>query len=517
MTTRQWMVCVACVLVTTWAVACQKTPEAEKAEHEQASENASSEEGGGEGAGEEGSAEGSAEAGEEGGAEAEGDEAAANEGSKAPDVVALSPEEVAALKAEKQTEVEEWPLSDPRPQDVYKTTSCSIYMGNIDSRIGGLENGLENQPENVEFQRSLAEHIYFKGQVLGSLALMADGQKRVEAILEANPDDVDTLLLHAQIMQSLHVVEAAQASLDKVATLDPENAALGSQQHALDFMSGANLEAVLESKKVAYEQGTTFDNYVSAAQAYEYLGEFTLADRYYGLAERFFEGVAPIPLAWLNVQRGLMAMHSGDYEGAAKFFRAGYERCAEYPMAAEHLAEIEGRLGNTERAIELYEAVVAQTQNPEFIGALAEIYLEQGKEAEAQALIEEADKTNRGLIETYPEAMYWHASDFYLGLGEDPALALEMLEKNFALRPNANAHQALAEAQLANDKLAEATKTVEAMMALPAEFAEKYWTAARVALLNGDAETAAKHEARARELNPLIEEFEDPLPQPAAP
>jgi len=416
----------------------------------------------------------------------------------------------AKLDAEKAATKGDWPLGKPRTQKELRTTSCKIYLGNLEARLRSAEKLVEKHPDHIPTHVDLAVRTFGLGQIRGDLDQMQRGVELLDAVLEEHPDQVGALLQRARMHQSLHRFGAAREDLERAAELEPKNARVAARERELAFATSPTPE-VLEAMQSAYEDGATYDNYVTAAKAHLYVGNDPLADRYFGLAERSFRGVAPIPLAWLNVQRGLMAMHNGDDERAHTFFEVGYERCPEYPMAAEHLAEIEGRLGNTERAVELYEAVIEATDEPEFMAALADVHREAGRADAADALIERADARYRALLKKHPEAMYWHAAGFFLGSGEDPELARKLLEKNLALRPNARSYQALAEAQLATGDVEAAAASIEAALKRPGEFAEKYWTAARVATARGNAKQAAVHATKARELNPEIEDHEGPL------
>lgn len=357
-----------------------------------------------------------------------------------------------------------------------------------------------------------AEARFAHAQMLGSIERIADAIALLDTALEQHPEHAPTRLARARMLLSLHRFDDARADLEQVERTAPDTPELPKLRQQADFEQGKDLDTHLERMLAAIQSSKDFDSFVAAATARELLGQYALAARLYGQAERVFPDVAPIPLAWLSVQRGLMAMHTGDYPRAQRFFANAYERCPDFPMAAEHLAEIEGRLGNTARAIELYEAVIEQTDNPEFMAALGELLLDTGGDAaRARALFERADKRNRELIERFPEAFSGHGADFYLGPGNDPALALDLLARNHSLRPTPHAKQALAEALLANDKLDDAHARITEALATRVEFAEKHWTAARIALARGDHAAAEEHAARARQLNPRIEDLEGPL------
>jgi tetratricopeptide (TPR) repeat protein len=410
------------------------------------------------------------------------------------------------------------PLTQPLPIDVSKTTSCELFLSNLDHKLSALKRRYQRQPTAPQAVVGYASQLYARGQIYGDLDEVAQALKIVETGLKTSPNAVKLRLLRAQIASTLHRVDITRRELNWIRSLFvkppyPQGVTLElirTIRADLELETGQNVAAHLSKMEREY-QSLSFDGFVRAARAREQKGQVTLAQRYYGQAERHFTDVAPIPIAWLNVQRGLMAMHSGDFKSAHVFFKTAYTRCPQYPMAAEHLAEIEGRLGHFERSVELYKSVIQQTQNPEFMVALAELYLEHKREADAQALIKKARTRFDALERRYPNAMSGHVADFFLGLGEAPSRALKLLLRNYKLRPNARSAQVLADALISAQRLQEATPLVKQTLESPIEFAEKHWTAARLALALGQKELALKHQARARTLNPRIVEFEGEL------
>ena len=410
------------------------------------------------------------------------------------------------------------PLTRPLPIEMLKTTSCELFLSNLDHKLSALKRRYQRQPTVPQALVGYASQLYARGQIYGDLDEVAQALKIVETGLKTSPNAVKLRLLRAQIASTLHRVDITRRELNWIQALFakppyPQGVALEliqTMRADLELETGQNVAAHLSKMERGY-QSLSFDGFVRAARAREQKGQVTLAQRYYGQAERHFKDVAPIPIAWLNVQRGLMAMHSGDFKSAQLFFKTAYSRCPQYPMAAEHLAEIEGRLGHFERSVELYQSVIRQTQNPEFMAALAEIYLEHKRQADAQALIEHARKRFDALERRYPNAMSGHAADFFLGLGEAPSRGLKLLLRNYKLRPNARAAQMLADALISAQRLQEASPLVKQSLESPIEFAEKHWTAARLALVLGQRERSLKHQARARTLNPRIVEFEGDL------
>jgi tetratricopeptide (TPR) repeat protein len=412
----------------------------------------------------------------------------------------------------------QYPLTQPLPAHALKTTNCDLFLRNLESRLKSLKTIYDRDPKQPKSLVGYAATLYARAQLysdLEGIAQVASLIDHIDQALRIHPKHDKLHMLRAQVAMTLHQLPRASQELDWLeANLSPQSRLrreMRSTRRELDLQRGARLEQHLKEMERGYQRAD-YQGYLLAARARELRGQVSLAQRYYGQAERRFRDVAPIPLAWLNVQRGLMAMHSGDFKAARTFFRAGYERCPRYPMAAEHLAEIEGRLGDLKRASELYETVVKQTQHPEFMAALAEIYLERGMKAESRDLVRRADERFRALNALIPEAVSGHAADFYLGLGASPEYALKLLKRDHQLRPNTHTRQALADALIERGELKEASRLVALTLKSPVHFAEKYWTATRLALAQKRTQEARQYKKRALSLNPKITELEGDLP-----
>jgi tetratricopeptide (TPR) repeat protein len=175
-----------------------------------------------------------------------------------------------------------------------------------------------------------------------------------------------------------------------------------------------------------------------------------------------------------------------------------------YVAANEHLAETLHLLGQDDEATALYEKVTKLSDDPEFAHALAELYAARGRERDAAALELRARARYEELLKEYPEAMYWHASEFYSAIGEKQK-ALDLLQKNVALRPNSASFAALARAELTNDRPNDAKVSIDRALAMPLGSATLFSTAAAVYARAGDAGAAERFRDRARKLNPRID------------
>jgi tetratricopeptide (TPR) repeat protein len=157
----------------------------------------------------------------------------------------------------------------------------------------------------------------------------------------------------------------------------------------------------------------------------------------------------------LYTQQGIALLRHGRVAQAKPFFEAAYQRLPDYYLASEHLAECEAQLGNTGRARELYRAVIAQTGNPEFMAALADLEEQMGNAEIAAATREDAEDGYRALLHRQHAAYAQHAAEFLLDAGKaDEALALA--RDNLALRQDVGSLILIARAAAAAGHPAEA-------------------------------------------------------------
>lgn len=426
----------------------------------------------------------------------------ASDGAPRPTPTAVAPSASAAAKPSPSA-----PLDRPRTQAELPTTSESIFLGNLEGTVSAARKAWDKNG-------SPSSAILLVGPLAQTGELRADLDRIAEAVeiageaLKKAPKDVRLLLARADANATLHRFDAALADAKLAHELeasDHTEALLAD----LAWQRGDYEAAIPAIRKAA--QKPSFGSLVRLAQLELDLGNVKAAEQAFARAETRIKDVSPVPVAWLSVQRGLLYLHTGRFEQAERFYLEAVARLPSYPMALEHLAEIEALLGKREQAVKRYRDVIAKTENPEFMAALAGVLDDLGKKAEADELRKRAGKRYHELLKRHPEAMYWHAADFFLEDGGEPKRALELLKKNAKLRPGADSFVALAGAELENGKIDDAAKSIERALASPLRSAELDWTAARVKLAQGKTEDAKRHENKARAHNPKIETLEGAL------
>ncbi len=394
----------------------------------------------------------------------------------------------------------------PKSVKQLPTTDGAIWLENMDGVIAELERLVKAKPEIIQNVQKLASAHHLRGRFKGDLDEIQLGIDYATQCMKVETDEGNCVLMRAEQEQSLHRFKDARADLAIAKGKNADPIRVADLEAELDFNDGLYEKAFAQIKKARQERPST-PTLIRQAQLDYDLELDADGETAFELAEDAIHDTTPFPVAHLNLQRGIQLMGRGKLEEAIVFFREAVLRLPTYIAANEHLAEALHRLGRDEEATTIYEKVVRLSDDPEFQHALAELYEKRGQSEEAKALEAKARAGYEKLLGKYPEAMYWHASEFFMSIGEKKR-ALELLQKNVELRPNSTSYVALARAQLANGLVAEATASIDKALAMPVRSASLFWTASLVKRQAGNAAEADALRDRAKKLNPRIDEDE---------
>ena len=385
------------------------------------------------------------------------------------------------------------------------TTSEDIYLSNLEGQIHELERLSKEAPSNTSLLPRLAAARYTLARFHNDPDELQGAIDVLDACLKATPDDVMCLLARAEQEQSLHRFPQARADVERAKKLGGDATRIADLEAELDFNDGKYETAIAGIRKARAERPST-STWMREAQLEHDLGDDTKSDAAFDQAEKAISDTSPLPVAHLEMQRGIQNVARGRLEGAVGYFRRAVARMPSFVAANEHLADTLHWLGKNDEAIAIYERVVKLSNDPEFAHALAELYEKTGKKAEAGPLEEKARAGYERLLVKYPEAMYWHGSEFFASVG-DTKRSLELLRKNLVLRPNGASYVALARAEHAAKNDAAARKAIDAALAMPIVSASLFWTAHEIYLRSSDMADQVKAHGfaeRAKKLNPRI-------------
>ena len=390
----------------------------------------------------------------------------------------------------------------PRTMEELPTTSADIFFGNLDGQIEEITRLTKLGPPTGSRLRLASGLHYTRGRFRGDLDEIQLGLDELTRCIELEPDTADCVIMRAEQEQSLHRFPAARADVERARKLGVDAARATDVETDLEWNAG-NYDTAIKAIREARLRHPTAGSWIREAQLEHDLGMEDNADAAFEAAEDLIVDTGPLQVAHLNVQRGIQKANTGRLEEAIVFFREAVARIPNFVTANEHLAETLHQLGRDEEATRIYESIVKESNDPEFMHALATLYDAHGKKAEALELSKKSASRYEALLVKYPEAMYWHASEFYMDIGNTPK-ALELLRKNVVLRPNSVSLTALARAEHASHLSAEAKASIDKALAMPVRSAELFSTASKIYAAAGDTTKSAVFLAQAKALNPRI-------------
>jgi tetratricopeptide (TPR) repeat protein len=253
--------------------------------------------------------------------------------------------------------------------------------------------------------------------------------------------------------------EALKLAREAAATLPSDAEALGVLFDAA-LAAGEDAEAEAAAEKMA-AAGPTFATLSRRAALLESRNELrgaleAMRDAC-GDAERH---AAAEPRAWCQVRLGMLHLALCAPAEAEAAYRRALERLPGYPLALEHLAELDAARGDAARAVETYRQMLARTPAPRWRLALADLLDRAGQTDEAArerdvALAALKDSVVRGARDGVRELAFL--------LLEDPrtrAEGLHLAEREWGQRRDAFAADLLAWAYHTNGHDAEAVDTL---------------------------------------------------------
>lgn len=392
------------------------------------------------------------------------------------------------------------PKLGPEGPTTARTTSPAVYLRNLEAQRTGLEARLKRKPDDPAAMSRMAAWHLEKGQLDGDLTHALSAEELLDRAI-AKTDTPALRVQRAGVRAHLHRFAEANVDLRAALAKTPDNdrvsRALGWNLHQLGRYAEAR--PLLDTPHVS---ARTYSDYGREAVLLFEQGRIEEADRRLRLAYGAYSDVHPVPLAWIDLQRGLLRLRTGRHDAARAFFKAAYDRLPAYFLAAEHLAETEALLGNHARALALYDDVVRATRLPEFMGARAGVLKDMGQaEASARAL-KATDARWRTLVARHEVAVAGHAVDFWLEDLPRPADAKKWADLNLKARRDAATLVQAARAAAAAKDPARAKELLVEAAAQPRKVDEFYAGMADAWHRLGDAEQAATWLAKARELNP---------------
>ncbi len=212
--------------------------------------------------------------------------------------------------------------------------------------------------------------------------------------LSSSPGDRDALLLQAGAQMQQHRFAAARDTAQGLTVSDPKNpsawALLGDALCELGEYRGCG-----EAWQRMVDLAPGLPSYVRASYTRWVTGDLPGALELGEMAVSAGTPTDPEPLAWALTSLGEMRAHAGDRSGALRAWHEALALVPEYPMALGGAGKVLSSLERWEEAESVLKRALKGRPLPEQAWTLGEVYLAQGKKAEAEQAFTEAERLGR--------------------------------------------------------------------------------------------------------------------------
>ena len=386
----------------------------------------------------------------------------------------------------------------------------------FDGNLKDAEQDLRHSPDSIGAREGVAEAWMQRALLSGDFHDYAAADQALASAFAIADENHAPLMSRLHLDLLLHRLPQAQTDLQR---LDQRyvlrgNPQLISNRAELDFQLG-RYAAALDGfhRSLRSEEGLI--TLVRLSIWYARTGQYSEAAALLDRAAAQNHADTPYLGAWLELQQGLLLLDRGRWEQADECFLRSERMLPGWWLPRSRHAEVLAFEGRRAEAQALYQAVLKETGHAEFMDALARLRREGPDPASAAPLIAQAEAAQQERLRLLPEAAYGAALEHELWFGR-PDQALELAQRNAALRPNGEARGLLAEALYKAGRTAEAQREIQAVLASAWNTAESHAIAAQVAAALGQREEAERQRASAVDLNPRAFRMY-PLPQPAQP
>jgi tetratricopeptide (TPR) repeat protein len=382
-------------------------------------------------------------------------------------------------------------------------TTMRAILDDLDLRIERLETRVAARDDDWLTRMHLGNALLERATITHRL----DDYARVEALLDESfaiaPEGSGPLLLAARFSLAVHRLDDAERWLDAIdARAVPRRDELVLARilrGQIAMQRGSYEDAIAAFEQCAKIVPSVAE--VELALAHAKLGDLVRAESMLQSALAAAPAKDPRRRAWLRLQLGILELDRGAPLLAAEHLEAADAEVRGWWLVQEHLARAYDRLGDHGRAIAIYESLLASTDLPQHMDALAIAYRHAGREAEAISLVARATQRWDEQMRRFPESAVGHALQHHLQLGS-PTRAVELARANRANRPGGDAEVALARALLKVGEPAEALAVAERTLGTRYRTAGLHDVAAKAHAALGHEVLAAQQIALRAALNP---------------
>jgi len=371
-------------------------------------------------------------------------------------------------------------LASAPPPSAY---AAEVAKAQLD--IERLETIVRRNTRDVEKRVRLAYRQFHLASLTHQQRHFAAAEQSIaDALRDFGPKE-DLCLLKANIDGRFHRLEQVKEDLRSCPSLGRRSAGRAVQAD-IDFQEG-RYDSARSTLEQMIAEDRTWDNLARLAHWTWKFGDRVLADRLYAEAEDELTAKELRSFAWLELQRGELALSQGLFSQAHAHAERAAASFTGHWKNREFAAKVLAARGELEPAAGELMAVADSVSRPELHQAIGELLLALGRAAEAQHWLESALREYLASARRGETHYFHHLSDFYADAGAQPAEAVKWASRDVALRENFTTQSALAWALLRNGDINDGLRWINRALSSGVQDATVFSTAAALYGLSGDA------------------------------
>jgi tetratricopeptide (TPR) repeat protein len=391
------------------------------------------------------------------------------------------------------------PGAQARDAPSVKGKSYERQLGDLRQAIASALRQIDQQPDNAAPTLDAIELILERARLTGMLEDYQLARTLLDALATSGAQAPSTCQLQARLDFVLHRLPAASAALARCSgQTDLGEAATLSADIA--FYSGRYKEAEDRYRALLNQLGDP-SQYIRLALYRSKTGSPGEAAALMEAAQTRYHGGSATTLAWLILQRGLIAWERGRLDEALALYRMAADALPGWWLVDEQIADILRLQGDSDGARQLLEGLVARTGLPQHMDELARLLREGNTPGAALPWIARAKAIHNERLAAFPEAAVGHAVTHYLLFGT-PAEALALAKRNVMLRPYGDAQIALAAALFRSGIAGDAVAIINRVQESGWDTAQLHAVSAQIHAALGRNTEADAQRARALAMNP---------------
>lgn len=335
---------------------------------------------------------------------------------------------------------------DPHPHTTErKYTDGNIAFTNLNSQAQSAIQLVKHNPHSITTLEKTVNLLLNQTLFFSNYSRFDEIDEMLRVYLKSNPNDARGLMLQAKFFSVIHRFNDSLAVIDQAEKkgIEPIKASL--LRATIYQAMGKQTEHTHQLHLEALKKSKNFDTLTNVAASLAMRGNYKQADQYYKEAIVSYSDVSPLPIAWVHFQLGMMWSEiAGKPKKALKHYQTAVKLVPKYVVANIHLAELET---DQQVAFNRLLALLPYTDEPELPAILSELATEEHLQMKYRL---QAERSYMHWIKLYPAAFWNHATEFYLGVGNNRKIAKEFALKNWSNRQTPQAFELLVRSQNAS-------------------------------------------------------------------